>query len=77
MYPPEFRTLHVMSTAGASILAVGYFLPPVFIMAVFAARGAFVAHRHTPVEMLGLYWHFVDVIWIFLLPLLCSFGLSD
>jgi len=26
--------------------------------------------------MLGLYWHFVDVIWIFLLPLLYLFGLS-
>ena len=26
-YPPEFQVLNVMSTAGASILAVGYFLP--------------------------------------------------
>jgi cytochrome c oxidase subunit III len=24
----------------------------------------------TPVEMVGLYWHFVDVVWIFLFPLL-------
>jgi cytochrome c oxidase subunit III len=54
-------------------LALGILI--VFIMAVFAARGASVAHRHTPVEMLGLYWHFVDVIWIFLLPLLYLFGL--
>jgi cytochrome c oxidase subunit III len=48
----------------------------VLAMALLAARGAFIAERHTPVEMLGLYWHFVDVIWIFLLPLLYLFGLS-
>ena len=26
--------------------------------------------RYTPVEMAGLYWHFVDIVWIFLFPLL-------
>jgi cytochrome c oxidase subunit 1 len=31
-YPPEFQTLNVMSTAGASILAVGYVLPLVYFM---------------------------------------------
>ena len=31
--------------------------------------------RHAPVEMVGLYWHFVDMIWTFLLPLLYLFGL--
>lgn len=25
---------------------------------------------YTPVEMVGLYWHFVDVVWVFLYPLL-------
>jgi len=33
-------------------------------------RGAFSARWHTPVEITGLYWHFVDIIWIFLFPLL-------
>ena len=55
-------------------LAVGILM--VLGMALFATKGAFVAERHTPVEMVGLYWHFVDVIWIFLLPLLYLFGLS-
>jgi cytochrome c oxidase subunit 1 len=31
-YPPEFQVLNVMSTAGASILAVGYLLPLVYLM---------------------------------------------
>ncbi len=33
-------------------------------------RGAFSERWHTPVEVSGLYWHFVDIIWIFLFPLL-------
>ncbi|HEV7666197.1 MAG TPA: cytochrome c oxidase subunit I [Chloroflexota bacterium] len=32
MYPPEFQMLNVMSTAGASILAIGYFLPLVYLL---------------------------------------------
>ena len=31
-YPPEFQTLNVMSTAGASILAVGYVLPLIYFI---------------------------------------------
>jgi cytochrome c oxidase subunit 1 len=31
-YPPEFQVLNVMSTAGASILAVGYLLPLVYLL---------------------------------------------
>lgn len=46
---------------GLGVLAV------VFVM---AARHKFSAAWHTPVELGGLYWHFVDIIWIFLFPLL-------
>jgi cytochrome c oxidase subunit III len=35
-----------------------------------ALRGRFTSRYHTPIEMVGLYWHFVDIIWIFLFPLL-------
>ena len=35
-----------------------------------AWKGKFDAEYHTPVEMSGLYWHFVDIVWIFLFPLL-------
>ena len=31
-YPPEFQVLNVMSTAGASILAVGYLLPLIYFV---------------------------------------------
>jgi cytochrome c oxidase subunit 3 len=32
--------------------------------------GRFTPEYNTPVEMIGLYWHFVDIVWIFLFPLL-------
>jgi cytochrome c oxidase subunit III len=33
-------------------------------------RGRFTVEYNTPVELIGLYWHFVDIVWIFLFPLL-------
>lgn len=35
-----------------------------------AAQNRFNKEYSTPVEMMGLYWHFVDIVWIFLFPLL-------
>ncbi len=41
------------------VLAMGY--------ATFRAfRGGFTKENHEAVELIGLYWHFVDVVWIFL-----------
>ena len=37
---------------------------------VNAWRGKYSAAYFTPVEVSGLYWHFVDVVWIFLFPTL-------
>jgi len=33
-------------------------------------RGTYSAEYFTPIDIAGLYWHFVDIIWIFLFPLL-------
>jgi len=40
------------------------------ILIVQARKGRFSASYYTPVDVAGLYWHFVDIIWIFLFPLL-------
>ncbi|MGB9181230.1 MAG: cytochrome c oxidase subunit 3 family protein [Pyrinomonadaceae bacterium] len=40
----------------------------------FAWRGRYSPEYHAPVEISGLYWHFVDIIWIFLFPLLYLLG---
>lgn len=42
----------------------------VAVLLVRAWRGRYTVEYHTPVEISGLYWHFVDIIWIFLFPLL-------
>lgn len=39
-------------------------------LAIKAKNNAFSAEYYTPVEIVGLYWHLVDIIWIFLFPLL-------
>jgi cytochrome c oxidase subunit 3 len=39
-----------------------------------AVRGVFNQGYNDPVAMTGLYWHFVDLVWIFLFPLLYLLG---
>jgi cytochrome c oxidase subunit 3 len=41
---------------------------------IMARRGTFSTSYFTPVEISGLYWHFVDIVWIFLFPLLYLIG---
>jgi len=40
------------------------------VLIVFALRGKYSERYYNPVEMAGLYWHFVDIVWVFLFPLL-------
>jgi cytochrome c oxidase subunit 3 len=39
-----------------------------------ARRGEFTSAYYTPMELGGLYWHFVDIVWIFLYPMLYLIG---
>ncbi|HJQ84168.1 MAG TPA: cytochrome c oxidase subunit 3 family protein [Candidatus Binatia bacterium] len=57
------HALHL--TIGIGVMAV---------IAILAWRGRYGPAYHNPVEIAGLYWHFVDVVWIFLLPLLYLIG---
>jgi len=43
-------------------------------IAAQALKGAYTTRWYTPVEIIGLYWHFVDLVWIFLFPLLYLIG---
>jgi len=52
-YPPEFQVLNVMSTAGASILAVGYVLPMIYF--IWSMRYGPIAGRN-PWPATGLEW---------------------
>ena len=44
------------------------------VILIMAWRGKFSPEYHAPVEITGLYWHFVDIVWIFLFPLLYLLG---
>jgi cytochrome c oxidase subunit 3 len=44
------------------------------VILVLARRGGFLGEEHWPIEMLGLYWNFVDIVWLFLVPLLYLVG---
>ncbi|HKY05202.1 MAG TPA: cytochrome c oxidase subunit 3 family protein [Blastocatellia bacterium] len=44
------------------------------VLVFMAQRGRFTPEYHAPVEISGLYWHFVDIVWIFLFPLLYLIG---
>ncbi|HVF91433.1 MAG TPA: cytochrome c oxidase subunit 3 family protein [Blastocatellia bacterium] len=44
------------------------------VLVLMARKGRFTSEYHSPVEVSGLYWHFVDIVWIFLFPLLYLIG---
>lgn len=44
------------------------------VMVIMSWRGRFSPEYYAPIEVSGLYWHFVDIIWIFLFPLLYLIG---
>jgi cytochrome c oxidase subunit 3 len=46
----------------------------VLVMAVLTRRGHFSPEYYSPLDVTGLYWHFVDTVWIFLLPMLYLLG---
>jgi cytochrome c oxidase subunit III len=43
-------------------------------MLILARRGVFSSAYYSPVDVTALYWHFVDLVWIFLLPMLYLLG---
>jgi len=58
-----FHALHMI--VGIALLAVILWM---------SVKGRFSPEYHNPVEVSGLYWHFVDIVWIFLFPLLYLVG---
>jgi cytochrome c oxidase subunit 3 len=63
-----FSLYFAMTGLHALHMIVG--IPLIAGIAFYAWRGEYSQRFHTPVELLGLYWHFVDIVWIFLFPLL-------
>ncbi len=68
-----FFSLYFLMT-GVHALHVLVGIGLIIWVALRARRGDFSAHYYAPVEGVGLYWHLVDLVWIFLFPLLYLVG---
>ncbi len=81
--PGRFYTYEGVTGPGASLFFTLYFLitglhgihvvigmTVLIVIGVRAYRGDYDAEYHTPVELGALYWHLVDLIWIFVFPLI-------
>lgn len=67
-----FFLYFAMTGVHALHMVIGVVMLSVLIW--MAYHGKFSDTYYTPVEMIGLYWHFVDIVWIFLFPLLYLIG---
>lgn len=63
-----FYIYWLMTGVHALHVTIGVVLIAVCALRVWLAN-AF-EHHDTPIDLLGLYWHFVDIVWVFLFPLI-------
>jgi cytochrome c oxidase subunit 3 len=68
-----FALYFIMTGIHAAHMVVGIGL--MLVILGMAIRGRFTPDYYNPLEVSGLYWHFVDIVWIFLFPLLYLLGL--
>ena len=76
LYPKpaeQFYSLYFAMT-GLHALHMVIGLGIMAVITFMAWRRTFDRDYYTPVEVAGLYWHFVDIVWIFLFPLLYLIG---
>ena len=67
-----FSLYFVMTGLHALHMVIG--LGIMAVMLWLAWGGSITPEYYSPVEISGLYWHFVDIVWIFLFPLLYLIG---
>jgi cytochrome c oxidase subunit 3 len=88
--PPDHHKLHLLPQARVEQVQMFYWIyfamtgmhalhmiigvGLLTFLLVFSIKGRFDPEYHGPVEVIGLYWHFVDIVWIFLFPLLYLLG---
>jgi cytochrome c oxidase subunit III len=88
--PPDHHKLHLLGNATVKQVEMFYWIyfamtgmhalhmiigaGLLTVLIIFSLKGRYDAEYHSPVEVVGLYWHFVDIVWIFLFPLLYLLG---
>ena len=81
--PGRFYTFQGVKAPGAQLFFTLYFLitglhafhvvigmTVLIVVGTLAYKGRYTAEYNHPVELAGLYWHLVDLIWIFVFPLI-------
>jgi cytochrome c oxidase subunit 3 len=63
-----FMFYFIMTGVHAAHMIIG--LVVLSVLMPLASRDRYNSHFYTPIEVIGLYWHFVDIVWVFLFPLL-------
>jgi cytochrome c oxidase subunit 3 len=67
-----FSLYFIMTGLHAIHMIIG--IAVLLVMWIWAWRGRITSDYAGPIEISGLYWHFVDIVWIFLFPLLYLIG---
>jgi cytochrome c oxidase subunit 3 len=62
-----FWLYFVMSGMHALHMIIGFAI--ILVLMVMTLRGKFGPQRFMPILFFGLYWHFVDIVWVFLFPM--------
>jgi len=70
--PLFFQLYFTMTGLHALHMIIGVAL--LGVLTVLAWKGRLLGDYSTPVHISGLYWHFVDIVWVFLFPLLYLIG---
>jgi len=71
--PHVFFSIYFMMTGLHGIHVVAGMVLITWLI-IRTSKGHFNSSYYTPVEMVGLFWHLVDLVWIFLFPLLYLIG---
>ena len=71
--PHVFFSIYFMMTGLHGLHVLGGMVA-IFIMWIKTIKGHFSSEYYTPVENTGLYWHLVDLFWIYIFPLLYLIG---
>jgi cytochrome c oxidase subunit 3 len=67
-----FSLYFIMTALHALHMIIG--LGIMSVMLWLSWRGRITPEYYNPIEVSGIYWHFVDIVWIFLFPLLYLIG---
>lgn len=74
---PDYNAAYSLFYAMTGFHAFHVLTGVIFLVVVYrnGKKGLYTAERHWPVEAAAVYWHFVDVVWVFFYPALYLIGL--